>query len=75
MEDTESKGTPMGKVWLIVLGSVLFVVGAALLWHYIEIRALAVSDMAEEQKTADNIEKLSHYRDQLLASSSPTAHK
>lgn len=64
----EMTDTPMGRVWAIVLGSMFAVAAASFIWHYMGILQLRSDEKVYERHTERNIERLTAFRAQLVAS-------
>ena len=59
----------MGRVWKVVLASVLFTALAAFTWHYMTLEEQHLYNTHESANVRQEIVKLTLYRDQLLAAS------
>lgn len=69
----EMGDTPMGRVWVIVLGTMVLVTAASFLWHYMGILKLRSDEKVYEDRAKTNIERLTAFRAELEASSTPTS--
>lgn len=65
MEEDAIQSTPMGRIWLMILVSALFVLGFSWLWHWSEIHKIEVVNHKESIAIQTNIIRLSAYRDVL----------
>lgn len=65
MEENTTQSTPMGRVWMMVLLSALFVFGVSWFWHLSEMRTTQKRSAKESAKIQTSIAHLSEYRDVL----------
>jgi hypothetical protein len=73
--DNTPKQTPMGKVWMVVLGTMLFTVVGSYIWHLTTLERLKMDNAHENNMLRLEIKKLTDYRDTLVASTTPAAGK
>ena len=55
----------MGRVWLIVLASMCFTLGASWIWHLSGMNGLARKNNAERERIVENTSRITAYRDVL----------
>ncbi len=55
----------MGRVWLIVLASMCFTLGASWVWHVSEMHAQSRRHDEERERINENIARITAYRDVL----------
>jgi hypothetical protein len=72
MNSNETKVTPMGRVWLIVLGSMVLVAACGSIWHIMGMSEERVKNEKELTAVKTEIVKLTAYRDELLKKASST---
>lgn len=65
MEEEEIQSTPMGRIWMMIFISALFVFCVSLLWHFSEMHTIQVQNKKDNAKIQTNIAYLSAYRDVL----------
>lgn len=63
--ETQTQQTPMGRVWLIVLVSMVLVFGASWLWHLMGMSEQKRRNSIEDAPVVRNIEAITRYRDVL----------
>lgn len=65
MEKDTIQPTPMGRVWLMIVISAIFVLGVSWFWHWSGIHSVEVRNKKDNAKLITNIAHLSAYRDVL----------
>lgn len=65
MENFEAQKTPMGRVWLLVLASMVVTLSVSWFWHVSGMKSQAQSDQLESEALIANTERIAAYRDVL----------
>ncbi len=65
------QSTPMGRVWKVVIASMLFTIIAGVIWHITTLEEVRLDNLHEKSDLRLEIEKLTDYRASLLATSTP----
>ena len=69
IEHGARRSTPMGRVWKVVLASMLFTVITGVIWHITTLEEVRLDNQHESSDLRIEIRKLTNYRATLLASS------
>ncbi len=68
-ENNTAQSTPMGRIWKVVLASMLFTIITGALWHIVALEEAHIDNQHESDVLRTEIRKLSDYRATLSASS------
>ena len=68
-ELNRAQSTPMGRIWKVVLASMLFTIITGAVWHIIALEETRMDNQHESDVLRTEILKLSDYRATLIASS------
>ena len=70
--DKKPESTPMGRIWKVVIGSMLAIAIVGFIWHTMTLSEQRLYDMNENARLQREIGKLQVYRHELMdASTTP----
>lgn len=68
-ENNISQSTPMGRVWKVVIASMVITLIAGYIWHVMSLNEQRMYNLHENEQLETEITKLTLYRDQLTGTS------